>query len=284
MQTIVTCYYPLEKSKHTLQEYYSWLFNFLMYVDSNIVLFTWGDAAVKMIQSLRDKAGLSDRLVIIQKHYYEFRFSELDWNSQLAKTELPQLHTTDLFKIWANKSLFVEEAIRLNPFKSTLFAWCDAGCWRDTRIAAMCGNGWPVYEKVKPGRLHILAFEDMGPLLQVVKAKTDWTHEHVVTELKTPYKLLVGGTILIGDADAWKHWIPAFESTLKLFFANDLFAGDDQAVIASTALWLSASQGHQPVFFKVPTQEDAVLNGLQGDIWFIFQLYFSKHAFKLVTY
>ena len=284
MQTIVTCYYPLEKSKHTLQEYYSWLFNFLMYVDSPIVLFTWGDAAVNMIQSLRDKAGLSDRLVIIQKHYYEFRFSELDWNSQLAKTELPQLHTTDLFKIWANKSLFVEEAIRLNPFKSTLFAWCDAGCWRDTRIAAMCGNGWPVYEKVQAGRLHILAFEDMGPLLQAVKAKTDWTHEHMVTELKTPYKLLVGGTILLGDADTWKHWIPAFESTLKLFFANDLFAGDDQAVIASTALWLSASQEHQPVFFKVPAQEDAVLNGLQGDIWFIFQLYFSKHVFKLVTY
>jgi len=237
-----------------------------------------------MIQTLRENAGLSARLVIIQKHYYEFRFSELDWNSQLTKTELPDVHTTDLFKIWANKSLFVEEAIRLNPFKSSLFAWCDAGCWRDTRIASMCGNGWPVYEKAQPGRMHILAFEDMGPLVQIVKALPNWTHEQVVAQLKADYRLLVGGTILIGDADAWKHWIPAFESTLKLFFANDLFAGDDQAVIASTALWLATSQDHQPLLFKVPKAEDAILNGVQGDIWFIFQLYFSKHTFKLDTY
>jgi len=30
-----------------------------------------------------------------------------------------------------NKPFFVAEAIRLNPFRSEIFAWSDIGCYRD---------------------------------------------------------------------------------------------------------------------------------------------------------
>jgi hypothetical protein len=288
--TIVSCYYPLSKSKHTIQEYVVWIFHFLTYVDTSIVLFT-DETTADMLEAIRTEAGLMDRLYLIKKPFHELKFTDNvwfdHWMNQLAITNWPDLHTVPLFIVWANKSFFVEEVIRINPFQSSYFIWCDAGCWRHPEIAKICGKGWPDARKITPNKLHIISMNSVEGLLYTLTTKSSWTHEEVVVELPIGYDVFIGGTILLGDREAWTAFIPAFEQTLHLFIKNNYFAGDDQHVILSTTLWLRVSDPeHAPILYMAPKDNGFFEYGeyRMGDRWFAFQQHFSQHDFRLDTY
>jgi hypothetical protein len=51
--TIVSAYYPLNTSKHSLQEYNEWMANFFPYVSAPIVLYSPPDGALDQIRELR---------------------------------------------------------------------------------------------------------------------------------------------------------------------------------------------------------------------------------------
>jgi hypothetical protein len=288
--TIVSCYYPLSKSKHSFQEYIVWIFHFLSYVDTSIILFTDENMA-EILEGLRTQAGLIDRFYLIKKPFHELKFTDAiwfeHWTNQLQITNWPALHTVPLFIIWANKSFFVEEAIRINPFQSNYFTWCDIGCWRHPEIAKICGKGWPDIKKITPNQLHIISMASVEDFLEKLTTKKSWTQEEVIVELPIGYTVFLGGTILLGDREAWGAFIPAFETTLNLFIKNNFFAGDDQHVILSTALWLRISDPeHGPIFYKAPKENGFFSYGdyHMGDRWFAFQQHFSQHDFKLETY
>jgi hypothetical protein len=106
----------------------------------------------------------------------------------------------------------------------------------------------------------------------------------LVEYLNTSNTLTLGGTILVGDKAAWQTWIPIFEKTLQLFIELDRFAGDDQAVIMSTALYLyKQNSENKPIFFKAPSKNGfiAMENLVFGDAWFAFQQHFSQIGFSL---
>jgi len=288
--TIVSCYYPLSKSKHSIREYMYWIFYFLNYVDTAIVLFT-DESTADIIECIRTNAGLIDRLYIIKKPFHELKFTDADWvekwANQLAITNWPNHHTVPLFIVWANKSFFVEEVIRINPFQSSYFTWCDAGCWRHSEIAKICGKGWPDTRKITPNQLHIISINSVECFLEKLATKSSWTHEEVVADLPVGKDVFLGGSILLGDREAWAKFIPAFEATLNLYIKNNYFAGDDQFVILSAALWLRVSNPeHGPIFYKAPKDNGFFNYGeyLIGDRWFAFQQHFSQHDFKLETY
>jgi hypothetical protein len=288
--TIVSAFYPFEKSKHSIQEYGRWIYNFVTNVNTPIILFT-EEPFCTLVKQMRDEAGLTDKLRIIQKPFDEVKFSSPEWitiwNKQLEIDSLAHLHGQELFRVWANKPFFVEEAILLNPFQSEIFVWCDAGCWRDPTVAKICGPGWPVSEKITPKHMHIITVNSMRPFLEQLHSKDNWTHEEVIRDINVRDQAIVGGTILLGDKEAWSQWIPAFEATLNLYIQNNLFAGDDQSVITSTVLWLRAQPGSlSPILYDAPKQNHFfILDGVHmGDLWFAFQQHFSKHDFKLTTY
>jgi hypothetical protein len=288
--TVVTAFYHFQKSKHTIQEYITWIYNFLINVDTFIVLFT-DNPFCQIVSRMRDEAGLTHKLHIIQKPFDEVKFSSPEWiatwTKQLEIDSLAHLHGHELFRVWANKPFFVEEAIQLNPFQSEAFVWCDAGCWRDPTVARICGPGWPAVQKITPNQMHILTVNSMRPFLQQLTSKDSWTHEAVVRDINVRDQAIVGGTILLGDKQAWSQWIPAFEASLNYYIQNNLFAGDDQTVITSTVLWLRANnQGLSPILYDAPKQNHFfILDRVHmGNLWFAFQQHFSKHDFKLTTY
>jgi hypothetical protein len=288
--TIVTAFYPLQKSKHSIQEYASWIHNFITNITSPIILFT-EEPFCSLVQQMRDEAGLSSTLQIIQKPFDEVKFSSPEWidiwTKQLLIDKWAHVHGQELFRVWANKPFFVEEAIQRNPFQSEIFVWCDVGCWRDPTVAKICGPGWPAAHKITPKQMHIITVNSMRSFLQQVASKDSWTHEEVVRDINVRDQALVGGTILLGDKEAWSQWIPAFEASLHYYIQNNLFAGDDQAVISSTILWLRARHPNvAPILYDAPNQNHFfVLDGVHmGDLWFAFQEHFSKHDFKLTTY
>ena len=51
--TIVTAYYPINNSKHSLQEYNRWMANFFPYVSAPIVLYSPPGEALDQILELR---------------------------------------------------------------------------------------------------------------------------------------------------------------------------------------------------------------------------------------
>lgn len=294
--TIVSAFYPFEKSKHSIQEYASWILNFVSHIDTPIVIFS-EQPFCSLIHQMRADAGLAHKIHIIQKPFEEVKFSSPEWietwTKQLEIDSLAHLHGHELFRVWANKPFFVEEAIALNPFNSEKFVWCDAGCWRDPTVAKICGPGWPAAEKITPNQMHIITVNSMRPFLEQLEVKDSWTHKHgwtheqVVKEINVRDQAIVGGTILLGDKQAWSQWIPAFEASLNYYIQQNLFAGDDQAVITSTVLWLRASSPETaPILYDAPKKNHFFIfeNIHMGDLWFAFQEHFSKHDFKLTTY
>lgn len=289
--SIVSCYYPLSKSKHSIEEYMSWILNFLSNIDTPIIMFSEGQA-FQFMKQIRDQAGLADRFFPIQKSFSDLKFSNEEWiqtwEKQVDLSNYKHLHNQELFRIWANKAFFVEEAIEQNPFQSDFFVWCDAGCWRDFRVSRTFGPGWPSVSKIQSNKLHILAISSVRPFLDELVNSDIQTQEDCVTKIDTRFKAIVGGTILVGDKAAWQTWIPTFESTLTLFIKHNYFAGDDQSVITSAALWLrKEGSPNAPIFIDAPkgngfVEVDEVR---MGDLWFAFQIYFSPTMdCKFVTY
>jgi glycosyltransferase involved in cell wall biosynthesis len=281
--TIVSCFYMLPRPKHAIGEYMSWIQNFLTYVDTPIIMFSEGDV-LEMMKQMRKEAKLENKFFPIEKPFHQLKFSDPSWiktwENQVQKSEFQHIQNQELYRVWANKSFFVQEAIQKNPFDSDIFVWCDAGCWRELLVAQACGPGWPSPKRMIPNRLHILAINPIEPWIEKMKAlPNDIDQKSFVEKLDTSNTTIVGGTILIGDKVAWEAWVPVFEKTLTYFIEFDRFAGDDQSVIAASAFWLHKQDAlTKPVFLKSPDHNGfCLINGQPcGDMWFSFQPFFRK--------
>ncbi len=262
-----------------------WIQNFLTYVDTPVIMFGEGEA-LELMKQMRREAKLEDKFFPIEKPFDQLRFSGPDWvntwETQIQKSEFSHLQNQELYRVWANKSFFVKEAIEKNPFDSDIFVWCDAGCWRELLVAQACGPSWPSPKQIQANRLHILAINPVDPWVEKINAlPADISHKDFIQKVDTTNTTIIGGTILIGDKSAWNAWVPVVEKTLEYFVEFDRFAGDDQAVIAATALWLHKQNSpNKPLFIKSPDQNGFCMINNQpcGDIWFFFQQLFSVHA------
>lgn len=280
--TIVSCYYRLNQSKHSVDEYISWIVHFLVNIDTPIVMFSDGDDYTLMCE-IRKLANLSDRFFPIRKSLAELEFSTPEWiqtwKDQVEKSDYKHLHNEQLYRIWANKTFFVQEAIQMNPFESEHFVWCDAGCWRDYRVATTYGKGWPSVEALNPGSLLLLSMADLGPFFEKLNDPAIQTLDDVVTKIPTQNVLTFSGSIFAGDRAAWMKWTPVFKATLETFIQHDLFAGDDQSVMASAMLWLCKSDPEAgPTILMAPPGNGFVeKDGVRmGDHWFALQIFLSQ--------
>jgi hypothetical protein len=287
--TVVSCYYQLKQSKHSPDEYMRWITNFLRNIDAPIVMFSDG-AEYELLCQIRNQAGLLDKFYPVRKPLAELEFSTPQWietwTKQVEKSKFKHLHNQELYRIWANKSFFVREAIELNPFHSDAFVWCDAGCWRDPQVAMHFGKGWPCSEALRPGCLLLLTMADLTPFVSKITNPEIQTLDDLVTQIRTDNILTVGGTILAGDKAAWLKWIPHFRSVLETFIKHDLFAGDDQSVITSTICWICKTDpASVPSILHAPLDNGFVQKdgAWMGDRWFALQIFLSqefKNRFK----
>lgn len=286
--TIVSCYYQLEKSKHSVQEYRSWIENFLRHVDQPIVMFG-EESTLEAMKQIREEANLGSTFFPIALPFSECNYSSEEWiqtwNKQVELSNFKDLHGQELYRVWANKSFFVQKAIEKNPFQSEKFVWCDAGCWRDPVAASLFGPEWPVADKIIPKRIHILLIQEIQEYVDYAKNSSS-LDEFVKTYhfRNTP---TIGGTILLGDIEAWNEWSTLSAKVLQSFIRHDKFAGDDQAILMYTGLWQTFHDvEHRPLFFKAPRRNGFIRIGQYtiGDAWFAFQQHFSKVNFSLEEY
>jgi hypothetical protein len=284
--TIVSCYYPRnENSRHTFEEYNLWIEQFLTFVNTPIVMFSDGEAYDWMYK-VREKAQLLDRFFLVRKPLSELECSSPEWEDiwtrqlQLGPWKDEPFQT--IFKIWNHKAFFVEEALQKNPFESDVFVWCDAGCWRNPILCRNLAKDWPCLKVLQPNRMFFLVIESMNDLIERLSAPDIQSLEDVVTKIQTHHRTTISGTILLGDKKAWENWIPLYRQALDYYGKHNVFAGDDQAVIASTYLWILKSQPEyapRTIFDPIGQGVPILVEGIvQLDRWYQLQILLS-HEF-----
>lgn len=229
--TLVTAYYRF-KSKHSYENYLTWIKNFLSSVKANLIIFT-EENMKNIIQPLVKNSKV---------HFIIKEFKDLEilkkydnhiWENQY-KIDNPAKHanrTKECYIIWNSKFNFLKEAIKINPFESDKFVWNDIGSLRESRNL----NNYPLYHKVSKEKLDIV-------LLNKFKSNQ--------------YKKLIyfrdniyfSGAIFGGGKDVILELCNKFYDLLENYIKNGQFIGCDQQIISS--LYLLNKDKFNTIFTK----------------------------------
>lgn len=221
--TLVTAFYPI-KSKFSAEKYIQWAKAFLR-LECPIVLFTTQEYA-PIFQTLRSDKPMHTIVIPFDELYMWKQYKDM-WAAQHAIDHEKGYHTPELYAIWAQKAVFVEEAIMNNPFHTEYFFWCDIGAFRS-----------PVPEEVRRSFPTTKHFPSNAVLFSSVNRLA--VNDRVVQSDGIPGNFqhidrIVGG-LWGGNIRACLRWRSAYESMLNRYVSAGRFAGKDQSVMLSAYL------------------------------------------------
>lgn len=164
--TVVTAYYPVKTGKHSNGDYKKWYTQFFNCVTCPIVCF----CPIEMESEFKLLAKPNVTLVIRDFNSFEMMSpARMDaWKEWHKVDPEKNIHSPELYAIWAAKQEFVREAIKITDY--SIYTWCDIGCFRTIRP----GSFEYVYKYIKPGKITCLFI--IGT---------------------------IGGGVLSGDKEAW---------------------------------------------------------------------------------
>ena len=119
--TIVSAYYNIKKSKHSLIEYWNWIDNFLQ-INRSIVFFVDKNIYKKIIFK-RPKQYQNKTIWIVRdiQNFYSYKNFIKEFNQSYELDYEKKIHSIPLYLIWAEKCNFLKIAIKKNFFKSKCF-------------------------------------------------------------------------------------------------------------------------------------------------------------------
>ena len=224
--TVVTAFYPLQKSKHDLGKYRAWIQNFCQ-IPCYMVIYTTEVYALEMYQWRR---LFLDRTQIIVRPFDSFGMTCPSmmalWQSQTEKDPERHIHNPELYAVWALKQEFVRAAVSANRFQSKWFIWCDMGIQRYSALQQYYMT-FPDDETVRrlcePGRLSFLEIDPIPDSFV-----NDWK-ENKPMMYPVP-DVTLGGGCIAGDAEAWNEFGEVYKDMLQEFVKRGWFCGKDQVV------------------------------------------------------
>jgi hypothetical protein len=201
--TVVTAFYKFGKSKHSEQEYSRWIDNFFSCTTSPVVCFC------ESTTPFQKYAAANRTFVEIPFHAYDLTTPEWieRWKNEWNRDPEKNIHSWELYAIWALKQEFVHRAINLNAYNSQYFVWCDIGCFREpSNFSKPPRFAEATPSRVSPNRILILKIHEIDST----------TH--------------IGGGVLAGDIQAWLGFRTSYLHTLNTFFDRGIFCGKDQTL------------------------------------------------------
>lgn len=203
MTTVVTAFYQFDKSKHSIGEYTQWIDNFFKCVTSPVVCFCDN---VHYLQRYK-----TDRVTFIARPFDSFELTSPDWVARWQRewNRDPErdIHSWQLYAVWALKQEFVNIAIQQNIYNSHHFVWCDIGCFREpSNFVNPPRFAETTPSHVPPGHMLILEIHETN----------GYTY--------------IGGGVLAGDVNAWRGFRDSYLNTLNRFFERSIFYGKDQTI------------------------------------------------------
>jgi len=220
--TVVSAFYPLKTSKHSIGNYRAWIQNFCK-IPFSIIIFTTEQFALEIYQWRRE---MLEKTHIIVRSFDSFAMtcpSMMEfWKNQEYLD--PEHGTYELYAIWALKQEMVRIAINQNRFQSKWFAWCDIGIHRYFRLHEFYTSFPLDVERIcDPGRMNFLEVEMISQ-----KILDDWDEDKPM-EYPIP-EISLGAGCIVGEADAWKEFGEAYKTMLKEFALRGWFAGKDTSI------------------------------------------------------
>lgn len=228
--TIVTSYYCI-KSKFSKNKYLEWGSTFLK-LDSPIVLFT-DNEFVDIIKELRGNKPIHIEVISFEElemwKLYKEKWKE-SYEKDLYKDRYG--HSPELYALWAQKTTFVEKAIKINPFETSYFFWCDFGAFRDSTISPQILSSFPCINYLPKNRIIL---QSVDPLKDDEKIRgDDGIYGKCLMENNNQARL-VGG-LWGGGKNGCLAWKKAYQEMLETYFQSTRYAGNDQMIMLSTYL------------------------------------------------
>lgn len=240
--TIVSCYYKLDKSKHSHTKYLLWIKNMLQNIETPMVIFYDENDEIK--QTLLSYRG-EKPMYLINRPIEDFYVTnqDWDWDAEYKKDWKKKIHNTNLYKIWNEKPNFLYEASYINKYNSDYYIWCDIGCFRyssnndKSNINPILCKKWPKIDKIPHNKIlitkvvdsfknHIKTVDNNGKKLKIFENST-MTNDIIMNN----NYIGISGSMFAGHKSTIKRYHDIYYKNLSKFFENNVFAGDDQNII-----------------------------------------------------
>jgi hypothetical protein len=263
--TVVTAYYKLS-SKHSYDEYLNWGKS-LLEIEAPIVIFTSEDMADK-IKELRGNRPIHIIITPFEE-IYMWKTYKKNWQEDITRDPLKNKginHSPELYALWSNKWIWMEDAISLDKFKTNYYLWCDFGCFRNGNENDLIKKNFPLASRFQPGKVLALLLNEYSKN-EYKESKLN-IKDHVT-------KSVIGGGIWGGDKVACLHFRNSYESMLKRFFHAKKWAGQEQCIMPY-------------IFLEEPDLglliQPYTLNISGYDEWFFLKYYLSDLSIQTQIY
>tara|TARA_B110000285_G_scaffold96364_1_gene109934 strand:- start:39 stop:785 length:747 start_codon:yes stop_codon:yes gene_type:complete len=247
MTTIVSCYYRLEHSKHTNNEYDTWIKNLLVNLKTNIIIFTCKKDK-SYLQNILDNNSSANYTIII-KELLSLEINKLYpaiWEDQ--ETMDPNKRCgrgRGCYQLWNSKFHFLKEAIENNPYNSEYFVWNDIGNVRDKNIIPYL-ESYPNTCNISQDKLDIVLLNGFTKFQEFF---CDEVH--------------FSGSMFGGHKNTILTMCHLYYKYFQYYIVNNKFIGCDQQIISSIFI------KHKNLFNPIIPKEYNV------DPWFYLYQYYS---------
>ena len=253
--TIVTAYFNIV-SKRGIDIYMEWG-ALLLKMEAPIVIFTTPNYYERFV-NMRGNLPISIRQIQFDDIYMWKTYKD-KWQEHYKIDQEMRYHSPELYAIWANKGIWLNDVATENPFSTDFFMWCDFGLFRNATTALKMIPSFPsLVERFPKDKILFSIVYKFQPEDFIVKNEIpgDFTLDG------NDYKDRIAANVWGGDKVACKRWKDSYEIMLNKYFKAGLFAGKDLGVMASTLI-------------ENPSLGELVESTLQhdshGDIWFFLQ-------------
>ena len=205
--TMVICYIPLKKSKHSRALYEKeWIPN-LMRLQTPMVIYTTKEMESYFLEQRRYKKNITQVILVSFEDFYTYRFKK-EWEAMHDTDPEKHIHNVELYMIWNEKINLVQKTANKNPFGTEYFVYIDAGYLR--KIEHEMYVNWPD-EKL------------FGNTLDKDKV--------YVYDIHLNNKVYISGGFFAGTRNAFQKFHKLYYRTMEdilLSKKKDVFIGKDQ--------------------------------------------------------
>lgn len=251
--TIISAFYPLKSSRHSIGNYRAWIQNFCK-IPSLMIIFTTEEYALEIYQWRRE---LLDKTHVIVKAFNTFAMTCTSmmrfWEKQIMLD--PKKESSELYAMWALKQEMVRIVVNQNRFQSKWFVWCDIGIQRYSKLDEFYIS-FPsdVTRLCVPGRMSFLEVDKIPQ-----KILDDWD-ESKPADYPFP-DIAIGSGCIVGDAEAWNEFGEVYKDMLKEFAMRGWFAGKETNVFFAILMEKKMSKPFR--LFHAGTFGDPIIPGIE---------------------
>ncbi|KAE9408694.1 hypothetical protein BT96DRAFT_873347 [Gymnopus androsaceus JB14] len=277
---LVSGLFPLSKSKHSKEDYRTWLSLFLGSVTTDIYFYTPPELA-ELVAEVR-----GDLPIIINTTFSTpFDIPPLvglkeAYEKMYEKDRERSRHSPELYAIWNGKAYYLDEALKNSEKQYSYAFWSDAGSFRKEHLY----RNWPDSGRVEEiwdqgSRLSGVDKEDLlfFPMWEPPSASVKYWDDSL-GPVDTDFS---EGSFFGGSPQTVRWWKELFFLYHDHYLSQGIFVGKDQTLInalfllyPSRVITVWASDPDAPAHKGLVTSVEGSL-GSCGDHWYYYEFWLS---------